>query len=301
MSSIHSNTEISKSDSIKIALSVKDNFYTPRRSYKTSLFLCGADMSDPSKLRFKLSEAFSDWFNKLNYDLVFPEDIFDELLYGKQGRDLLSLENLLADSIDVIIIIPESPGSFTELGAFANDENLRKKIICLVDEKYKKNRSFINQGPIKLVKKVNSQGVIYIDPNNLDKYIKKIQSSIREVKKSGTTPSSGINLLQLDHFLMPVIYLLEPITKEIIITSIEAVTNDPKNSFQIATTVIGMLTKKKYIELTSFGYKITKLGMIDYFSFKTTSRYSNQNDTVALDNLRLEIINLKLRNKKLKI
>ena len=84
------------------------------------------------------------------------EDIFDELLYSSKTKDLLSLEALLAESVDAIVLIPESPGSFAELWAFANDERLRKKMICVVDKKYKKDKSFINQGPLKLVKKENN-------------------------------------------------------------------------------------------------------------------------------------------------
>lgn len=296
---------ISKNNSVLLANKIRDDFYKPRSTYKTSIFLCGAAITDTSTIRHKLKEALSDWWNSYKYDLVFPEDIFDELLYSRKGKDLLSLENLLADNIDTILIIPESPGSFAELGAFANVAKLREKIVCILDEKYKKNKSFINQGPIKLIKKTNKHGVVYIDPKNLGKYIKNIHAAINQVRKDGEpkTLSKKINLLQLDNFLLPLIYLLEPISEETIINCLEAVTEDKVNLVQIAMTVINILTKKKYLELNPKGYYIlTSVGKKSYFDLKKISaRIKTQDEIIALDNLRLEILNLQFRNKKLKI
>jgi hypothetical protein len=294
---------ISKTDSILLANRIKEDFFKPRATFKTSIFLCGASINDTSKIRFKLKEVFSDWWNSFQYDLIFPEDIFDELLYGRKGKDLLSLENILAESIDVILIIPESPGSFAELGAFANDDNLRKKIVCILDVKYKKDKSFINQGPVKLVKKTNKNSVVFVDPLNLGKNIKNIYSAIREVKKANPSdPSSKkISLLQLDNFLLPTIYLLEPVPKETLIFCLEAATEDEINSYQVTTTALNMLTKKKFIELMPEGFKLTQLGRKHYFNLKRLgSRIKIQNEITALDNLRLEILNLQLRKKKLK-
>lgn len=297
-------SKITKSDSVLLANKIREDFYKPRSTYKTSIFLCGAAITDTSKIRYKLKEALSDWWNSYQYDLVFPEDIFDELLYSRQGKDLLSLENLLAESIDTIVIIPESPGSFAELGAFANDEQLRKKIVCVLDKKYRKDKSFINQGPIKLVKKANKHGVVYIDPKNLGKNIKHVHTAIKEIKKSSTpkVPSKKINLLQLDNFLLPLIYLVEPISNETIVNCLQAVTEDEINSTQIAMTALNILTKRKFIEITPRGYILTTLGKESYWNLKRiSSRIKIQDEIVALDNLRLEILNLQLRKKKLKI
>ncbi|WP_448702527.1 retron St85 family effector protein [Mucilaginibacter sp. AW1-3] len=286
----------------RLASKIQNEFYKPVSTFKTSIFLCGADINRKDKIRFKISEALTDWWNSYQYDLVFPEDIFDEILYNSKGKDLLSLENLLAESIDVILLIPESPGSYAELGAFANDEKLRSKMICLVDEQYKKDKSFINQGPLKLVKKANKEGIIFIDPNNVTKHIKDIQASIRKIKKISTKSTSKINLLQLDHFLLPSIYLLEPIGKDNLVSFVESVINDSKSAFQVTTTALTIMTKKKFVELTQFGYKLTRLGTNHYFDLKKiSSRIKIQDETLALDNLRLEILNLRLRNKKLRI
>lgn len=292
--------EISKADCINISNKIREDIYRPAYSFKTTIFLCGADISQKDKMRFKIAEALADWrfFN----DIIYPEDIFDELLYSSKTKDLLSLEALLADSVDAIVLIPESPGSFAELGAFANDEKLRKKLICVIDKKYKKDKSFINQGPLKLVKKQNSFGLVFIDPNDIDNEIDNLHSSLRKMKKTSIKASDKISLLQLENFLLPSIYLMEPVSKDTLVNLVGTATNDYTNAFQTTTTALTILTKKRQIELTTLGYKLTSLGLENFFAFrKTRSRVKWHEETTEIDNLRLEILNLKNRKKKLKV
>jgi len=293
-----SNFEINK-----LSSKIRDDIYRPAYNFKNTIFLCGADINQKDKMRYNVARALE---NKRNYwyyfDIVYPEDIFDELLYSTKTADLLSLENLLADSVDAIVLIPESPGSFAELGAFASDEKLRTKLICLIDKKYKKNKSFINQGPLKLVKKANKNGIIYIDPENIEEEIYKLISALKKIKKASTKKSDKISLLQLDNFLLPSIYLLEPVPKRILVEIVMSATEDKDYAFQTTTTALTILIKKRKIELTNSGYKLTKLGIEDFLTFRRTrDRIKNQDETVEIDNLRLEILNVKYRKKRLKV
>ena len=291
--------DISKADSIRISNKIRDDIYKPAYSFKTTVFLCGADINQKDKIRYKIAKALK-W--EIWYDIIYPEDIFDELLYSSKTKDLLSLEGLLADSVDAIVIIPESPGSFAELGAFANDENLRRKLICVVDEKYKKDKSFINQGPLKLVKKANPFGLVFIDPNDVPTEIVKLISSLKKMKKVSAKKGDKISLLQLENFLLPSIYLLEPVLKNTLVNLVVAASEDEKNSFQTTTTALTILIKKKKIQLTTEGYKLTKLGLNNFFAFqKTKTRIKRQDEKIEIDNIRLEILNLKNRKKKLKV
>jgi len=295
--------EISKENYIKLSTKIREDIYKPANTFKTTIFLCGADISQKDKTRYQVAkEIKQNWYYSYYYDIIYPEDIFDELLYSSKKRDLLSLEGLLADSVDAIVLIPESPGSFAELGAFANDEKLRKKLICLIDKKYKKDKSFINQGPLKLVKNENSHGIIFIDTKNIADEIPKLASSLKKMKSASRKSSDVISLLQIDNFILPAIYLLEPISKKALIQLVEVATKDLENAFQITTTALTILTKKRNIELTTNGYKLTTLGVENFLKFRITSkRDKNQNKTVEIDNLRLEILNLKNRKKKLKV
>lgn len=309
--------EISKTDYSIIANKIRKDIFEPALSFKTTIFLCGKDINDKTSMRYKIAEALTKrfWYAAY-YDIIYPEDIFDELLYGSNSADLLSLENLLADSVDAVVVIPESAGSFTELGAFANNEKLRNKMICVVDVKYKRDKSFINQGPIKLVKSVNKDAVVYIDESKIgaldsriegfmylshDPEIDRILTPLRKMKKSSDKIENKITLLQLDRFLLPAIFLLEPVSKSVLIQIVGDATEDVKNSISSTTTALTMLIKKRYIEATSDGYKLTLLGKSEFFSFRKKNSKNKQHEkTIAIDNLRLEILNLKYRNKRLK-
>lgn len=291
--------DISKADCIRISNKIRDDIYKPAFTFKTTLFLCGADINQKDKIRHQIAKALK-W--EFWYDIIYPEDIFDELLYSSKTKDLLSLEGLLADSVDAVVIIPESPGSFAELGAFANDEKLRKKLICVVDEKYKKDKSFINQGPLKLVKKTNPFGLVFIDPKDVQTEVVKLISALRKMKKVSAKKGDRLSLLQLENFLLPSIYLLEPVSKNTLIHLVAAAAGDEKNAFQTTTTTLTILIKKKQIQLTTEGYKLTKLGLENFFTFqKTKTRIKRQDEKIEIDNIRLEILNLKNRKKKLKV
>lgn len=283
---IDSYKDISKADCNRISNKIRDDIYKPAFNFKTTVFLCGADITQKDKIRYKIAEALK-W--RFWADIIYPEDIFDELLYSSKTKDLLSLEGLLADSVDAIVLIPESPGSFAELGAFANDELLRSKLICIVDKKYKKDKSFINQGPLRLVKKANPFGLIFIDPDDIDEEIDKLISSLRKMKKASAKRGDKISLLQLENFLLPSIYLLEPVSKETLVNLVASATEDKLNSFQTTTTALTILIKKKQIQLTVNGYKLTTLGLETFFAFqKTKSRIKRQDEIIEIDNLRLE-------------
>jgi len=290
--------DISKEDCMLISKKIRDDIYKPAFTSKTTIVLCGADINQKDNIRHQVATAL---MNKNWFDIIYPEDIFDELLYSLNTTDLLTLEGLLAESVDAIVIIPESPGSFAELGAFANDETLRKKLICIVDKKYKKHKSFINQGPLKLIKKENSFGLIFIDPNDIHKELEKLIRSLRKIKKASPKDESPLSLLQIDNFLLPSIYLLEPVTKTSLTNLVESATEDVKNSVQITTTALTILIKKKLIQLTNHGYKLTSLGLEKFHaSQKTKTRIKNQVEKIEIDNIRLEILNLKNRRKRLK-
>jgi len=63
------------------------------------------------------------------------------------------MEADLAKLADLIIIIVESAGTFTELGAFSSSPELRQKLLPIVDEHYKSDVSFIKNGPLQWIDK----------------------------------------------------------------------------------------------------------------------------------------------------
>ncbi|WP_316818675.1 retron St85 family effector protein [Pedobacter nyackensis] len=295
---------------------IRDNIFRSAIDFKTTVFLCGADLTKKTTIRHKVSEVLKgSFFYNLYIDLIYPEDLFDEILYSSNSLDLLSLENLLADSVDAVVIIPESPGSFAELGAFVGNEKLRNKIICVVDEKYKKDKSFVNQGPIKLIKQANNNNVVFINPTEIgkgtsrlsflnilsnDREVEKIVSSVRKLKTK--RDKNEITLLQLDKFLLPSIFLMEPVTKNTLVKMVGYALENTQHAVSSTATALSILTKKRQVELTAKGYVLTQLGSAEFLSFrKHNSRYKEPERTLAIDDLRLEILNLKNRNKRMKV
>ena len=129
-------------------------------TYPKFVFLCGAAYSENEYA--KTNRGVIDKYLKSKSDDIFIvlseklwEDSFDSNI------DLLTFEEFLAEVSDAIILFVESPGSFCELGAFAYAEKLfSDKLIIVIDEKYKGDKSFIITGPTAKAKKDGAK-VIY--------------------------------------------------------------------------------------------------------------------------------------------
>ncbi|TQI81620.1 hypothetical protein FHU10_3452 [Serratia fonticola] len=163
---------------------------------KKTIFLCGKDKSDKKSLRYKFSVFLSQ---EKNITLTYPEDLFEDLLEGQGRNSLLSLETQLADSVDLIVLIPESPGSFAELGAFSMDKNLAEKMLVMRLGEYKSGKSFINHGPIRLVR--SHGGEIFDIPKEFNEnnpiHVQKVLGKIKS-----SLPSTRRQKKELDNILL---------------------------------------------------------------------------------------------------
>lgn len=122
----------------------------------TLLFLCGGD-----RKYFTSRETLTNLFKKNNKEIKF---IISEDLASLRGNlDLLSFEKLL-ECISKMILIPiESMGTACELGAFTYLSEKNNKEVVILNLKFKNDHSFINDGPISILKslKSNQPRVIY--------------------------------------------------------------------------------------------------------------------------------------------
>lgn len=290
-----------------LAVEIKKNLFQQKKiNYKTSVFICGADINDKKTARYKLTlllkERIKKAYNKLEF--IYPEDIFEELLYSDFSEDLLSLETLLAESVDVVLILPESPGSFAELGSFASLPVLREKLICIINKRFIKQRSFINQGPLKLVKKENRSNIIFVDYQNIEPDIDRILKQVRKFHKR-YDENREINLLKADVFLLPLLYIIEPIDKKSIIKIMEYSLEDSlkkSNAQQLTQIALSLLHKKRLIHIAGNEYKLTLSGKKELDNYLRVSYKAMFSKKVKyIDDIRLEVLNLKYRKKRLKI
>ncbi|PXO17945.1 UDP-3-O-(3-hydroxymyristoyl)glucosamine N-acyltransferase [Salmonella enterica] len=103
--------DLSSSDIKKSIDTIRNIIINGINDTKKVIFICGKDKSDKESYRFKISQLLE---HNTNYQLAYPEDLFEDLLEGQANNSLLSLEQQLAEAVDLIIIIPESPGSFAK-------------------------------------------------------------------------------------------------------------------------------------------------------------------------------------------
>jgi hypothetical protein len=83
---------------------------------------------------------------------ILAEKAIDEVLRADDGvvLDLAIFEDLIAQIVDSVLLFPESPGSFAELGFFAAKPEICKKTLVATKQEYQ-GQSFINLGPIPIV------------------------------------------------------------------------------------------------------------------------------------------------------
>lgn len=111
------------------------------------VFLCGASRS-PSR------DWLADYIRQYHENkLVFYADEVWALIASLKLLNALQMEDCLASLADAIVIIVESPGTFSELGAFSLRRELREKILAILDSRYESANSFINTGPIAWINK----------------------------------------------------------------------------------------------------------------------------------------------------
>jgi hypothetical protein len=269
--------------------------------YKTTVFLCGAARDDKNSIRTKLEVALlKNFYYQLKYQLAYPEDLFSDLLLGHGSHDLVSLENILADSVDAILIIIESWGAVAELGMFSCNDKLRKKIICIIDKKYKKSKSFISLGPVRLMKDKKEGIIFYEDFNEIENSILKIHQAITKVSKESEKVIGVINALQAHVFVLMCVYILEPVKFELIKTLVEYSANiEQYKAEALSSTALSMLINKKEIKVDSDGYSLTEIGLNEFKSISRIGKKKYAFDINTMDEMRIRILNWNLRNKPL--
>lgn len=132
--------------------------YILRRSrIRHLVFLCGAALSINRNHIAKYLRAHT---SKM---IFYADDVWTHIS-ELQDLNALQMENKLGQISDAVIILIESPGTCTELGAFSLSPELRRKLLLIVDKRSKRDPSFINSGPIRWVNQESDfRPVVYAD------------------------------------------------------------------------------------------------------------------------------------------
>lgn len=160
------------------AVVLKKEVITSIENEKPKVFILGPglkDKKDGAKLRRELIKRC----NTLGLSVTAEHPALDDA-----GKDynLTFWELQIADKSDLLIIIPDSPGSFAELGLFCTKKDLCHKLLILFDKRYKNSRSFIQRGPKKSARQRKAT-VHFIDYSNYDSVWEKVSSFIGDIKE----------------------------------------------------------------------------------------------------------------------
>lgn len=128
-------------------------------------------------------EDFPEWWNSVGYP------------------DLLHFESDAGCLSQLIVIFLESPGAWVELGAFANDPVLSKKLLIVVPEKYRTGQSFIELGPLRRITKLHPEddGICVVqsdrhqdlDSTELQAIVSSIEARLKKAHKSESWDSGN--------------------------------------------------------------------------------------------------------------
>jgi hypothetical protein len=66
-------------------------------------------------------------------------------------HNVAEVEEIIGEIATCIILFPESPGSYAELGFFSKNETLRKKLLVVNNAELQSQDSFLSLGPINLI------------------------------------------------------------------------------------------------------------------------------------------------------
>jgi hypothetical protein len=109
-------------------------------------------------------------------DLVLAEVIVEDSEEQDNGfKDLLELEQLVAEIVAVILLFVESPGSYAELGAFTGNQAILRRLVVVIDNQFRERpKSFIYLGPLKRLVNHDERSLVYAtwlnedSPNAMD-------------------------------------------------------------------------------------------------------------------------------------
>ena len=214
------------------------------------IFTCGAEDNEGSA-----RSRFLDYAKRCFKHGTFfrAEDAFPVLLKSRRD-DLLSIEHRLADYSDCVLILNESPGTLAELGAFATNAKVVRKILLVNPREHLGKSSFINLGPIaKVDKKSRFKKTIHVEMRTIsihfDTILKRIEKHALRRRRLGVDFSQpGIwdrieGKLRL-LFLQDIINLFCPVTHDELLTTMKRLFPDQFVKFDIE---LGLLTATKRV------------------------------------------------------
>jgi hypothetical protein len=204
LSWLHHPKFIGARDNALAQLRVKEYHF---RKLKPVIFLCGGAKSVPR-------DQIAEYLKKCHPGkLVFYADDVWSLISKSSDQNALEMETELAHLADMVLILVESPGTFAELGAFSLNDELRKKLLPILDLRHKGSESFINTGPVRWI---NQDSVftpaLWVDPANILTVVNELEDRLNRLPKPTACriPDLSTNQKHLLFFLCDLVAIFGP-------------------------------------------------------------------------------------------
>jgi hypothetical protein len=269
------------------------------------VFICGG--ADQNSLRYQFKEYFEANYPNNSVKLVYAENFAKVRQNYSNEDDLLSLENFITDYCDCILLFLESPGSLVEFGAFSNNPKILPKMLLVNNRKFKNDKSFINDGPVK---KINAESKFkpvincnyYYSLEVAEKIIDRIFNNLPKINHFINLKEFNFNdnMAIKTGVIVQILGLLSPVTKveaTKILKKMGVFNKDTKNNDSFFDLVFS-LGWFKYIEVyivplksfnSSLNEKIIKYKLYNYRA--KVIKYYNKYDRKRLSYLKKGIDN----------
>lgn len=123
--------------------------------------------SPPTRLRLKIKDLIE---MRLMHEAVLGEhrgifEMAEENLRSRANIAISEVQSL--QDAHAVVMIPSSPGSFCELGAWSRDPKICRKMIILGDKSFESDTSYVRVGVMKLATDRGAQ-LAWVNYNNWD-------------------------------------------------------------------------------------------------------------------------------------
>lgn len=167
---------------------------------RVTVFVCGPAVSPASKPRNADLGSAVRWFISQNVQSAESIAVLGEhrkfrKVSPAQIRQFFSdadRERSFArdNDVDLVVIFPSSPGSLAELGIFALEKEIARKMLVIMDRKLKHSKGFVVQAVIRSAKNRRAT-VRFIDYRHRKKIWEFIEKHLRIVQSIKVTEAYG--------------------------------------------------------------------------------------------------------------
>lgn len=277
---------------------IYDDIFSKSFNKSVYVFLCGGAREGNIRNRVR------DNLNKRNFKILYPEDLFIDMLNRNKKANLVELEAFLVDNSDVICVICESIGSAAELGAFTQNDQIRSKMVAAVLKKFARRSSFVMMGPMRMLRATNKDCVLTYTTDKLDEFYDSLEKTINKIHKKNNIRMKSQNFDNLSSFIgfIPLIlYYYKAVSKKVFfkelknfLTSRVMINKDFENFFfasikyLLKTRVIKVQNKSVDLQLIDECYELTTKGFWEVEVLLQNSQITNK--TILHDGIRLDIM-----------